>query len=300
MRFRVTLVVILLAITLSLVGVGVYNSNFKVEESNEEIEEVDYSFKVMSFNVRTISFDFNGNPNDSITLRTPLIISQINDEDPDIIGCQEWTFTHETQVAKLLSEKYGYYAISRDGLPIGEMGAIFYKKSRFELIEVNTIWLSDTPDEISIGWDGGCHRICTTARLKDLKSGEIIEFNNTHLDNKGNLARENGTKMITDIVTKSDYPSLVLGDFNYNTFNYNYRYCTEYMDDARVLSEGAITTATYNGWDTSALNVGGSPIDHIMLKKDTFNVSGYKVLNYLVDGLFASDHFAIVATLELK
>jgi endonuclease/exonuclease/phosphatase family metal-dependent hydrolase len=300
MRFRVTIVVVLLAITLSLVGVGVYNSNFKVEGSNEEIEEVDYSFKVMSFNVRTISLGLNDNPNDSIVLRAPLILEQIASENPDLIGCQEWTATHEKNVAKPLSEKYGYYAISRDGTPFGEMGAIFYKKERFELIESSTFWLSDTPSEVSLGWDGGCHRICSTVLLKDLKSGKTIEFNNTHLDNKGVEARENGTKLITAQVVESEYPSIVVGDFNYNTKNYNYTYCTERMDDARLLSEGAVTTVTYNGWDTSALNVGGYPIDHIMLKKDTFNVSGYKVLNYQIDNLFASDHFAIVAVVEVK
>ena len=301
MRFRVTVAVVLLAITFSLVGVGLYSSldNAQNDPIVDEVK-VDYSFKVMSFNVRTISFDLNGDPNDSIVLRAPLILEQIADENPDLIGCQEWTATHEYHIVKQLSKDYGYYAISRDGTPFGEMGAIFYKKERFELIESSTFWLSDTPNEISLGWDGGCHRICSTVLLKDLKSGKTIEFNNTHLDNKGVEAREKGTALITAQVVESEYPSIVVGDFNYNTKNYNYTYCTERMDDARLLSEGAVTTATYNGWDTSALNVGGYPIDHIMLKKDNFNVSGYKVLNYQINNLFASDHFAIVAVVEVK
>ena len=297
MRFKITIAVLLLALTFSVCGVGIYVS--LSDDSVVEEPPVDYSFKVMSFNVRTLSVDLNRNPNDDIPLRAPLIIEQINDENPDLIGCQEWTFVHEVNIAKPLEEKYGYFAVSRDGSPFGEMGAILYKKERFELVESSNFWLSDTPEVISKGWDGGCHRICTTLILKDLKSGKNIQFSNTHLDNAGVEAREKGTKMVVDKVVKSELPAILVGDFNYNTDNYNYRYCIQNMDDARLIAPELIMTATYNGWDDGAI-LGGKPIDHIMLSKDDFNVRNYKVLNYKSQGLFASDHFAIVSVLEVK
>lgn len=297
MRFKITIAVLLLALTFSVCGVGIYVS--LSDDSVVEEPPVDYSFKVMSFNVRTLSIDLNRNPNDDIPLRAPLIIEQINDENPDLIGCQEWTFVHEVNIAKPLEEKYGYFAVSRDGSPFGEMGAILYKKERFELVESSNFWLSDTPEVISKGWDGGCHRICTTLILKDLKSGKNIQFSNTHLDNAGVEAREKGTKMVVDKVVNSELPAILVGDFNYNTDNYNYRYCIQNMDDARLIAPELIMTATYNGWDDRAI-LGGKPIDHIMLSKDDFNVRNYKVLNYKSQGLFASDHFAIVSVLEVK
>lgn len=297
MRFKITIAVLLLALTFSVCGVGIYVS--LSDDSVVEEPPVDYSFKVMSFNVRTLSIDLNRNPNDDILLRAPLIIEQINDEDADLIGCQEWTFVHEVNIAKPLEEKYGYFAVSRDGSPFGEMGAILYKKERFELVESSNFWLSDTPEVISKGWDGGCHRICTTLILKDLKSGKTIQFSNTHLDNAGVEAREKGTKMVVDKVVNSELPAILVGDFNYNTDNYNYRYCIQNMDDARLIAPELIMTATYNGWDDEAI-LGGKPIDHIMLSKDDFNVKSYNVLNYKSQGLFASDHFAIVSVLEVK
>ncbi|MBQ8178434.1 MAG: endonuclease/exonuclease/phosphatase family protein [Clostridia bacterium] len=298
MRVKVTVVILLLALTISICGVGIYLS---FEPSDiQDVEEVDYSIKVMSFNVRTLSLDLNRHPNDDVPLRAPLIIKQIGEENPDLIGCQEWTAAHEYNIVKELGETYGYIVVSRDGSVIGEMGAIFYKKERFELIETSNFWLSDTPDEISKGWDGGCHRICTSVILKDLKSGKTIQFSNTHLDNAGAVARKNGTKMVIENMTKSQYPSILVGDFNYNNDNANYKYCIERVDDARLLAEGAITTATYNGWNKIFLQEGGKPIDHIMLSKDAFNVSSYKVLNKLEDDLFASDHFAVVAVVEVK
>lgn len=297
MRFKITIAVLLLALTFSICGVGIYVS--LSDDSVVEEPPVDYSFKVMSFNVRTLSIELNRNPNDDIPLRAPLIIEQINDEDADLIGCQEWTFVHEVNIAKPLEEKYGYFAVSRDGSPFGEMGAILYKKERFELVESSNFWLSDTPEVISKGWDGGCHRICTTLILKDLKSGKTIQFSNTHLDNAGVEAREKGTKMVVDKVVNSELPAILVGDFNYNTDNYNYRYCIQNMDDARLIAPELIMTATYNGWDDGSI-LGGKPIDHIMLSKDDFNVRNYKVLNYKSQGLFASDHFAIVSVLEVK
>lgn len=301
MKVRITVAVVFLAITIALCGVGI-GSSFLQEKEDVPTTMVkeDYSFKVMSFNVRTINLDLSGHPNDNIQLRSPLIIEQIRAESPDLIGCQEWTASHEAFIQKKIANDYGYIVISRDGLPFGEMGAIFYKKARFELLENHTFWLSDTPEKISLGWDGGCHRICTTAVLKDLKSEKTLQFSNTHLDNKGIEAREKGTKMVVKEVEESSYPSILVGDFNYNNFNANYAYCIEKLDDARLIAEKSVTTATYNNWNENSLSIGGYPIDHVMLKKDCFLVEEYKVLNYLVNDLFASDHFALVVTLSIK
>ncbi len=302
MRFKITVVILLLAITIGVCGVGVYTSFISNDAKEaEKADEVDYSMKIMSFNVRTLNLEFGRHPNDDVVIRAPLIIKQIEEEGPDLIGCQEWTAVHEANIVKEIEDIYGYISANRDGSIIGEMGAIFYKRDRFELIEASTFWLSETPDKISMGWDAACNRICTTAIFKDLKTNQIIQFSNTHLDHRGALARENSTKMVVKNVTDSQYPAILVGDFNYDVEDINYQYCIENLDDTRLLADGATTMITYHAWnETYITNATGLPIDYIMLKKDTFNVSSYNVLNKLVDGLFASDHFAVVAVIEVK
>lgn len=299
MRFKIAMVVLLVAITISLVGVGVL-SDMNTPTSMGEEPKIDYSFSVMSFNVRTYSFDLIKNPNDDIDLRTPLILSQVSDANPDIIGMQEWTFMHEGVLLEELMKTYGFIAQSRDGSIFGEKCAIFYKLERFELVESYTYWVSETPEELSLGWDASIYRICTVAILKDKLSGETIRFGNVHLDHVATEARIKGTRLVIDRAVESEYPAIQVGDFNYDTFSTNYSYCVEQMEDARLLAPDAITTSSYNGWNDAKIADGGFPIDHVFLTKGAFEVYSYDVLDYKVDGLFASDHFALVVKLELK
>ncbi|MBO5776635.1 MAG: endonuclease, partial [Clostridia bacterium] len=74
----------------------------------------------------------------------------------------------------------------------------------------------------------------------------------------------------------------------------------ENLDDTRLKAEGAVTMNSYNGWNKNKLEPKGLPIDHIFVSKGDFYVKNYKVCNYLLDGLFPSDHFPVIATIEVK
>lgn len=298
MRLKVTIAVLLLAITTGLLGVGLY-TNFMPKEA-EEPEKIDCSFTVMSYNVRTLNMGIVKDPNDDIEFRTPLMLAQIADANPDIIGVQEWLFAHEGALKKELTKTYGFIGQSRDGTMFGEMSAIFYRLDRFELIDSYTYWVSETPEVLSLGWDATVYRVCTVAMLKDVKNGQIIRFGNVHLDHIARDARTNGTKLVIDRAVESEYPAIQVGDFNYDISTSMYKYCIENMDDTRLLAPGAVTTSSYNGWNKEKINDGGNPIDHIFVSKGDFNVYSYDVFDYLVDGWFASDHFPVVVKVELK
>lgn len=300
MRIKVAIVVLLLAITLGVVGAGVVYTTFNPTTNDPAVEEVDCTMTVMSFNVRTVNFEFNKNPNDDIELRSPLMLKKIAEVNPDLIGMQEYLFGHETFMKPELLKTYDFVGESRDGSFFGEMSAIYYKKERFELIDSYTYWVSETPEKMSLGWDATIYRVCTVAILKDKLNDKVIQFGNVHLDHIAKLARENGTKLVIDRAVQSEYPAIQVGDFNYGITNKNYKYCTENMDDTRLVAPGAITTSSYNGWNEETINDGGSPIDHIFVTKNDFNVYSYKVHAELIDGLFASDHFPVVAKIELK
>ena len=38
---------------------------------------------------------------------------------------------------------------------------IFYRKDKYDLVDSGTFWLSETPELPSLGWNGGCNRLCT-------------------------------------------------------------------------------------------------------------------------------------------
>ena len=46
------------------------------------------------------------------------------------------------------------------------MMAIYYRDADFELEKSGTFWLSETPDQVSMGWDAACKRTCTWVLLR--------------------------------------------------------------------------------------------------------------------------------------
>src|SRR5690606_27741142 len=81
-----------------------------------------------------------------------------------------------------------------DGIRSGEHMGIFYKKARFTKIQDGMFWLSPTPEKPGMGWDAACNRTCTWIKLKDNITGKKFFILNTHLDHRGNTAREEGAK----------------------------------------------------------------------------------------------------------
>jgi len=113
---------------------------------------------------------------------------------------------------------YNYVGVGRDdGKTKGEYSAIFYKKDELRLIEESTFWLSNTPENISVGWDAALPRICTYALFEHQESKSQYWHFNTHFDHVGLKAREESSKLIVSKVKSlvSDKETIILsGDFN--------------------------------------------------------------------------------------
>ena len=75
--------------------------------------------------------------------------------------------------------------------------AIFWRTAELELLDKGTFWLSETPDQVSKGWDASYRRTCTWAGFRHRKSGQTCYFFNTHLDNDGKVAREESIKLLS-------------------------------------------------------------------------------------------------------
>ena len=101
---------------------------------------------------------------------------------PDIIGMQEVLHNQLIDISTSL-EEYNYLGVGReDGKIKGEYSPIFYRKSKFKVIKSSTFWLSETPEEISIGWDAALERICTYAKFQERNSKKQFWIFNTHFD----------------------------------------------------------------------------------------------------------------------
>lgn len=172
--------------------------------------------KIVTFNIRC---DYNQDGLNSFQYRKKAITYKIKKESPDIICFQE-VLPHVAAWLKETLTDYHMAGCGRSETLEDEQETIAYKKARFDLVAMDSFWLSETPyipgsryEEQSI-----CPRVTTEAVLQDLESGKLVRVVNTHLDHQGIKARELGLKQIMEKITNasrfSKAPVILAGDFN--------------------------------------------------------------------------------------
>ncbi|MEO5776785.1 MAG: endonuclease/exonuclease/phosphatase family protein [Flavobacterium sp.] len=255
------------------------------------------NLKLMTYNIR---LDLASDGENSWPNRKEYFCSQLAFYEPDVFGIQEALPHQVTDIATLLP-KYNYAGIGRDGVGKGESSNIFFKKDRFEILQENTFWLSETPDVISKGWDAMLNRVCTYVLLKDKKTKQTFWVFNTHLDHIGELARTNSIQLIlTKIKTLNtkNYPVFFMGDFNSEPTEERITNLKKEMLDSRDISEekpfgpsGTLNAFKHNEAVTKR-------IDYIFLSKDNpFKVKKYAVLSDSKDLKYPSDHLPVYVEL---
>ena len=140
----------------------------------------------------------------------------IKSYDPDILSTQEGLKWQVSDLEERLPD-WEYYGVGREsGKTKGEYVAIFFKKDKFDLLDKGTFWLSETPDEVSKGWDAAEYRIASWVILKEKATGKVFAVLNTHYDNRGRNAIFQSSLLIAERLKTiaKDIPVIVTGDFN--------------------------------------------------------------------------------------
>lgn len=167
---------------------------------------------VITFNLRYAS----DRPPNAWAQRRPVMAECIRSANPDLIGTQEGLYGQLKDVAADLPE-YEWIGLGRDGGSRGEFMAIFFRKTRFEPLEYDHFWLSDTPAVVgSTSWGNSNRRMVTWVRFLDRVTQQQFYFWNTHLDHQIQVAREKSADLIRERVAalKTKLPVLLVGDFN--------------------------------------------------------------------------------------
>lgn len=258
------------------------------------------NIKIMTYNIR---LDIASDNENTWSNRKEYLCSQIKFYNPDIFGIQEALPNQVDYISNFFSD-YKYDGIGRDGIGKGESSNIFYRKERFELLQENTFWLSETPDKISKGWDAALNRICTYVQLKDKITKQIFWVFNTHLDHIGELARTNSIKLIQSKIKSlntKNYPVFLIGDFNSEPTEERIVYLKTQMNDSYDVSEETPfgPSGTFNDFKNN--EPVSKKIDYIFLsKKSPFKVKKYAVLSDSKDLKYPSDHLPVYIEISLN
>ncbi len=255
------------------------------------------SINVMSFNIR---YD---NPRDGPHRwdeRKERVSEIISTHQPAVLGLQE-ALRHQCQYLAKNVKGYRWVGVGRDdGKTAGEYVPIFYLKKKWKLRDWGTFWLSETPDQVSKGWDAALERIVTWARLVDRATGKELFAFNTHFDHRGKQARIESARLLARQIAAlaGDAPFVVMGDFNFSPTTIAYReLAKDPLVDARVVGlhqQGP--QGTFSGF-TVKDELPRDQIDYIFLRKG-LSCTSFQVIDQAWNGHYASDHFAVMAQVQ--
>lgn len=251
--------------------------------------------RIMSFNIRSGKVG-----SETWQDRVGIVSQTMLESDADSIGVQEAHPEWMEQLRQTVTSKYAYVGVGRDGENAGEFSAIFYLKDKYNLIDSGTFWLSETPDQISKGWDAVFNRICTWAVLENKATGEKYVHINSHFDHVGVNARANSVELILNKAKEfTDLPVVFTADLNVKqgSEDYNHFVNSGILRDTKFDTHDTMNYCTYH--DSNPKRNMDEVIDYVMINEH-FDAKTYRVVTEGIDGRYVSDHFPIYADIVVK
>jgi len=256
--------------------------------------------QVMTFNIR---YNNAGDSLNAWPYRKDKVVSQLLFHDVQLLGVQE-ALHNQMMDLKALLPKFKSVGVGRDGGEKGEYSAIFYDSTRLQALASQTFWLSLTPDVVaSKSWDAALTRIVTWIKFKDRKTGKIFFHFNTHFDHVGKVARRESAKLLLEKVAgiSGKLPAIVTGDFNAFPTDEPILVIMDKTNTLHLIDSKEISATphygpigTFNGFGPKEREE--RPIDYIFLR-GTWKVKKHASISQTWGGRFASDHFAVLATI---
>lgn len=247
------------------------------------------------------------------SVRMPKLINELKYHtlyNPEALICLQEVLhgqLHDILSSLESTDKWTYYGVGReDGQKAGEYSPILFRPDVWKLVRGETVWLSETPEKPSKGWDAASTRILTVAQLLHVKTNRSIAALNTHLDNEGSKSRLQAARIIAEQVKQlAPLPVCLAGDFNSEPGEEAYSFLTTDGSPVYDLREAISPTERY-GHDLTFTGFGyekwpKSRIDFLFLNKGKdWDVKSYSVLeSRFEDGIYNSDHRAVVGDVVL-
>jgi endonuclease/exonuclease/phosphatase family metal-dependent hydrolase len=256
------------------------------------------TYNVATYNLR---YDNPGDGPNAWPARKEMVKALIRYHEFDILGTQEGLSGQVADLAQM--DEFEHVGIGRDdGKDAGEHSAIFFRKSRFALLDKGDFWLSETPDRPSFGWDAKCcHRLASWARLRDRASSRVLYVFSVHFDHEGEQARRASADLMLKKIAAiaRGEPAICVGDFNSTPDTAQIRTMSAALRDAYQASRTPPygPAGTFNDFHIDRLAT--DRIDYIFVDRH-FDVLKYAVLGDSSDRRYPSDHFPVVARVVLR
>jgi len=261
------------------------------------------SIRLITFN---ILYDYGDGEPYSWQSRKEYVFALLRFHAPDIFCLQEPLQNQVEDLANYFRDYSYITAGCGDGINSGQHMTIFFLTSKFDMLKSGKFGLSETPEQLGvIGWDGKNPRLALWIKLSQRNTKQEFYVFNTHLDHKGENARQHSALLLGQKASEiaRGKPSLLCGDFNANTNSKTYsnfincgfidcadissaiNYNQPYSYHKFMLGKSTEELEEYKD-DPRVLKI----IDHIFYK-GAVQVLRHGILGDNFGGQYPSDHF---------
>lgn len=272
--------------------------------------------RIATYNIRQ-AVSVTGPGEESWAVRSPLLVGVVKDIAASappgavtIIGMQEVVHDQLLDIKAGLGPSWAHVGVARDdGFESGEYCPILYPVDLLRVLHEETIWLSETSDRPSKGWDAAYTRISTIAVFEHKETGVRWIAANTHLDNEGPVARAQGVKFITSRIRhlQSSWGPLgvsLTGDFNCPPGGEAYEtLAADGFFEELSNVKSCTKTGPYETYTGFTPKTPKTRIDYVWLgpkDRPVWNADKYSVFDNIVNGIYASDHRAVVGDIRVS
>lgn len=254
--------------------------------------------KVMTFNLRVEAPTIDG-IND-LSNRKGRILETVANESPDLIGFQEASDATRAWLRDTLTD-YVVVGCGRYKDYRGESAPLAFRKDKFEMISMDSFWLSSTPKIPESRYEGsdqsGCPRIATAVVLKPIESDELLLFINTHTDHQGATSRILASAQILEYASNKSLNTVITGDFNAQPDSAEIKMMTVNKSFSLV-DATALVGPTFHAFGQIPAE-SRVKIDYVFTNLPTNADESYAVEDIPIDGIYISDHRPVVAFVEI-
>ena len=228
-------------------------------------------------------------------------VALIKDYKFDVFGSQEPHLPQIEDMMKHIGDEYAWVGqnVSGDNEDrTHHFNPIFYRKERVELLDYNTVWLSDK--ECTPGYGARSARLFTWAKFRDKKTGKEFFLFNGHYDHRGYEAKIVSSYIVLNMIRKvaKGMPSFVSADYNADEKSEAYRVLqsSALLKDTMLATENALNKecqshTSYQPAESKPKN--GRHIDHLFYTPNAVKINRWELIIKDYDGKYGSDHLPI-------
>lgn len=273
-----------------------------------------------TYNIRYVNAS-NGDTGERLWAnRRTYVAKNILGYDFDIVGMQEVTgnnkdaTTGKSQLQDLRDMLVGYadHSVEREGKSYS-YNSIFYKTSKYNLIETGSFYVNEHPETPGEGWGQDIARTCIWVYLEDKATKQDFYFVCTHVNYGPTLCGIESGKLIGRRIRElvGQTPVVLVGDFNMSRASHEeaYRgYASHFYDlsltapvNICLPEDGPQINCTTTGWDPATKKQTGNEFDYIFYDHME-PISRHVITDYypsLGRTVNPSDHYPVLGLFRL-